>query len=69
MTTAANQQTGPEKKITCGDCRFSVPRDPNERVLLCDNPQVPFFGRNVTHGTTYACGYGKFPCPVKETAK
>ena len=45
-------------KVKCENCKYGVPIDTNERVLLCDNPEMKTFGKNVKHGRTFSCGYG-----------
>ena len=45
-------------KIKCGECKCGIPVDPNERVLLCDNPDLKTYGKNVKHGMNFSCGYG-----------
>jgi hypothetical protein len=42
----------------CESCKFSIPIDANERVLLCDNPDLKGYGKNVKHGRRFSCGYG-----------
>jgi len=45
-------------KVKCEDCLYGIPVDPNERVLLCDNPNLKTYGKNVKHGRTFSCGSG-----------
>lgn len=44
--------------IRCEECKFGIGVDVNERVLLCDNPDLKSYGKNVKHGRRFACGYG-----------
>jgi hypothetical protein len=44
--------------IKCEGCKFGIPVDANERVLLCDNPDLKSYGKNVKHGRRFSCGYG-----------
>jgi hypothetical protein len=59
--------------IKCESCKFGIPVDANERVLLCDNFDLKSYGKNVKHGRRFSCGYGvvwtpdipKPPAPVE----
>jgi hypothetical protein len=44
--------------IKCESCKFGIPVDANEWVLLCDNPDLKSYGKNVKHGRPFSCGYG-----------
>jgi hypothetical protein len=44
--------------VKCESCKFGIPVDANERVLLCDNPDLKSYGKNVKHGRRFSCGYG-----------
>jgi len=48
----------PTNKIKCESCKYGVPVDVNERVLLCENLNLKTFGKNVKHGRTFSCGQG-----------
>ena len=45
-------------RVRCESCKYGVPVDPDERVLLCDNPELKTFGKNIKHGRTFCCGCG-----------
>ena len=45
-------------KVKCEECKFGIEVNPNARVLLCDNPNLKTYGKNVKHGRTFSCGYG-----------
>ena len=45
-------------KVKCEECKFGVEINPNARVLLCENPNLKSYGKNVKHGRTFSCGYG-----------
>jgi hypothetical protein len=32
--------------------------DESGRILLCDNPNLKTFGKNVKHDCNFSCGYG-----------
>ncbi|GHV90423.1 hypothetical protein AGMMS50268_09260 [Spirochaetia bacterium] len=55
--------------IKCECCNFGIPVDTNEQRLLCDNPALPTYGKNVKYDRDFSCGngvgYGK-PMPVPE---
>jgi len=45
-------------KVTCAECKYSIAVNSSERVLLCDNPNLKTYGKNVKHGLRFSCGYG-----------
>ena len=45
--------------VKCESCSFGIPVDESERVILCDNPYLKSYGKNVKHGHNFSCGYGE----------
>jgi len=45
-------------KVKCEGCKFGIPIDTDELVLLCDNPNLETFGKNVKHERYFSCDYG-----------
>jgi len=44
--------------IKCESCKYAVEVDESGRILLCDNPHLPSFGKNVKHDRFYSCEHG-----------
>ena len=45
-------------KIKCESCGYGIMVNEAGRVLLCDNPNLKTYGKNVKHGRNFSCGYG-----------
>jgi hypothetical protein len=52
------ERTDPEKNIRCNSCKYGIPVSESERIILCDHPGLPGYGKNVKHGHRFSCGYG-----------
>ena len=52
--------------IQCQNCKYSVAVNSNEKVWLCDNPNLKTFAKNVKHGSKFSCGYG---CHCKDESE
>ena len=53
------EREGKMNSVKCEDCKFGVEVNPNTRALLCDNPNLKTYGKNIKHGRTFSCGKGE----------